>query len=174
MVLHLIGKQSLTCHEAEPIIPADRLRRPLNSNVSPQNSMIDLQAINHTNRELELMLEGRKPLAVFCDEISVLPHEEIIPEERFRPYVESGIFVRGEGEFNGGFHSGLGRDAIIRYVLFAKKDEAWRIPAYLLMRKVFYKLRYTEELERIESELLGYEDHEIDAWCDHVFRRNAG
>ncbi len=117
--------------------------------------MIDLQAINHTNRELELMLEGSKPLAVFYDEISVLPHEEIIPEERFHPYVVSGLFVRGEGEFTAGFHAGLGREAIIKYVLFARKEEAWRIPAYLLMRKVLYKFGYSEALERIENGTFG-------------------
>ena len=136
--------------------------------------MIDLAAANHTNRELELMLDGRKPLAVFCDEISVLPHEEIIPEERFRFYVESGLFVRDEAIFNAGFHAGLGRDAMVKYVLFATKDEAWRIPAFLLLRKVSMRApRHTEELERIESALLGYTDEEIDAWCDHMFSKHA-
>jgi len=45
--------------------------------------VVDLKAANHTNRELELMLAGKKPLAWFYDEISVLPHEKIIPEARF-------------------------------------------------------------------------------------------
>jgi hypothetical protein len=52
-------------------------------------NMIDLQAANHTNRELELMLAGRKPLAWFYGEISGLPNEGIIPESRFGPHAPS-------------------------------------------------------------------------------------
>jgi hypothetical protein len=47
------------------------------------------------------MLEGKKPLAFFRDEIGFLPREEIIPEERFRPYVEcrlSGRLVIGRAD----------------------------------------------------------------------------
>lgn len=136
--------------------------------------MIDLEAANHTNRELELMLAGTKPLAIFYDEISVLPNEEVIPEERFRPYVEAGQFVRDEKIFGGRFHPGLGREAQIKYVLFARASEAWRIPAFILVHGVSMQApRHTEEVERIESALLGYTDEEIDAWCAHQFPRNA-
>jgi hypothetical protein len=79
-------------------------------------TMIDLAAASHTNRELELMLDRRKPLAVFYDEISCLPHDEIIPEERFRPYVEEGLFVRAETILNFGFDVSLGRDMQVKYV----------------------------------------------------------
>lgn len=137
--------------------------------------MIDLQAANHTNRELELMLSGRKPLAMFFDEISCLPHEEIIPEERFSPYVENGRFVRSEEIFSAEFHPELGRKAQIKYVFFALAEEAWRIPALALLLRVCYQMnsRHPEEIERIESSLLGYTQEEIDAWCDYRFRQNA-
>jgi hypothetical protein len=65
------------------------------------HNMIDLRAANHTNRELELMLAGKKPLAWFYDEISCLPNEAIIPEKRFEPHVDSGAFVRAEALFEG-------------------------------------------------------------------------
>jgi len=133
--------------------------------------VVDLKAANHTNRELELMLAGKKPLAWFYDEISVLPHEKIIPEARFRPYVESGAFVRGEALLEDRYLPQLGRVAIIKNVLFAVRDEAWRIPAFLLTQRVFYRTRtHTEQLQRMQSELLGYTAEEIDAWCDHRFR----
>jgi len=132
--------------------------------------VVDLKAANHTNRELELMLAGKKPLAWFYDEISVLPNEKIVPEARFRPYVESGDFVRGEALIEDRYLPQLGRVAIIKNVLFATRDEAWRIPAFLLTQRVFYRTRtYTEQLERMQSELLGYTAEEIDAWCDHQF-----
>ncbi|MDO5652821.1 MAG: hypothetical protein Q4G39_01810 [Brachymonas sp.] len=78
--------------------------------------MVDLQAANHTNRELALMLAGTKPLAFFCDEISVLPDEIIIPEAEFAPYVQQGRFVRAEAVFADEFLPSLGRVAQIQYV----------------------------------------------------------
>ena len=117
------------------------------------------------------MLLGRKPLSVFCDEISVLPNEEIIPEERFRPYVETGRFVREETVLVGEYHPTLGRDVRLRYVLFALRAEAWRIPAFLLAQDVRRRMgRHSEDIERFESSLLGYTPEEIDAWCNHLFR----
>jgi hypothetical protein len=65
------------------------------------NSSIDLASANHTNRELELTLEGKKPLAFFRDEIGFLPREEIIPEERFRPYVECRLSGRLDWSLSG-------------------------------------------------------------------------
>ena len=136
--------------------------------------MIDLAAVNHTNRELELMLEGRKPLAVFHDDIRVLPNEDIIPDMRFEPYVRSGLFVRDEAVLDFGFDARSGCNAHIKYVLFALSAEAWRIPAFILVKKVALRMRRNpEEIERLESMLLGYTDEEVNAWCDHVYRRNV-
>lgn len=137
--------------------------------------MIDLQAVNHTNRELELMLSGKKPLAMFYDEVSCLPNEEIIPEARFAEYVDSGRFVRGEETYEAEFHPELGRLMRMQYVFFALSEEAWRIPALALLLRVRYRMNShrSEEVERIESTLLGYTEEEIDAWCDHRFDRNT-
>jgi hypothetical protein len=134
-----------------------------------------ISAANHTNRELELMLAGQKPLAFFCEEISCLPCEQIIPEERFRPYVECGVFVRDEVLYEGDYLPQLGRKAVVKYVFFALKEEAWRIPAFLLSHRVFHRTgQHTEQLERIQSELLGYTAEEIDAWCNHSFGKKPG
>lgn len=77
----------------------------------------------------------------------------------------------GEALFEDRYLPQLGRVAIIKNVLFAARDEAWRIPAFLLTQRVSYRTRtYTEQLERMQSELLGYTAEEIDAWCDHQFR----
>jgi hypothetical protein len=136
-------------------------------------TMIDLAAASHTNRELELMLDRRKPLAVFYDEISCLPNDEIIPEERFRPYVEEGLFVRAETILNFGFDASLGRDMQVKYVFFSLSTEAWRIPAFILVKTVALQTqRNSEEMERLESMLLGYTQEEVDAWCNHMYRRN--
>ncbi len=128
--------------------------------------MIDLIAANHTDRELELMLEGRKPLAMFYEELSCLPDEEIIPENMFAPYVTNGKFIRREIVIDGSFSSKLGRETQIKYVLFSQKEEEWRINAMILLKEQHEKtLEWNETCERIESALLGYTEDEIDAWC---------
>ena len=64
--------------------------------------MIDLKAANHTNRELELMLDGRKPLAVFYAGTEELPNEDLVPEKHFESYVVQGKFIREEAVFDFG------------------------------------------------------------------------
>jgi len=139
-----------------------------------ESPTVDLAAANHTGHELELMLAGSKPLAVFHDDVSCLPDEEIIPEGQFRPYVASGELVRHEVVFSHGFDSGWGREIHVKYVLFARAAEAWRIPAFVLMREVGLKTgRNPEELERIECKLLGYTEAETDAWCARAYGSHA-
>jgi len=133
--------------------------------------MIDLGEVNHANRELELMLSGRKPLAMFYEELSLLPDEEFIPEEKFAPYVASGKLVRGELIVTGPFSEKLDRETQIKYVFFSLKDEAWRIKAMSLLKEQWYKSnQWNETCERYESALLGYTDEEIDAWCKRSFQ----
>lgn len=93
--------------------------KDLNASARLDNSTIDLIAANHTGRELALMLAGSKPLAVFHYDISCLPNEEIVPEAAFQPYVASGKFVRHEVTFSHGFDTRMGRESLVKYVLFA-------------------------------------------------------
>ena len=131
--------------------------------------MVDLTAASHTGRELSLMLRGEKPLAMFYAEVSELPEEDLIPEDAFGPHISSGKFVRGEFILDMGYAEPLGRNALIKYVLFAQSAEAWRIPAMRLLKECFSKskCRWNEALERIEGTLLGYTDEEIAAWIKH-------
>jgi hypothetical protein len=133
--------------------------------------MIDLDAANHTNRELELMVAGEKPLAMFYAETSELPDERLIPECRFAFLVSSGQFIRGETEVPGGFHEGLRRHLRIKYVFFARKGEEWRIPAMEVLLHARVKGGWNETCERMESSLLGYTPAQIDAWCRSRFRQ---
>ena len=133
--------------------------------------MIDLAAANHTGRELGLMLRGRKPFAMFYAEVSELPDERFIPEAAFEPHVRSGLFTRDETIVEDArVHPKLGRKARCKYVFFASREEAWRIPAMTLLLHAREKGGWNETCERIECTLLGYTDEETDAWCAHVFR----
>lgn len=136
--------------------------------------MIDLAAANHTGRELELMLAGKKPLAMFYAEIGELPHEELIPEERFAPYVNSGEFVRGETILEGAYHPIWKRNVKVKYVFFALKNEAWRIPAMMLVRTTQLKTTAPDiTCERLTGTLLGYTEAEIDAHCAEFLKKYA-
>jgi hypothetical protein len=132
-----------------------------------------LRAMNHTGRELELMLEGGKPLAMFYAFIDELPDEELIPEKTFSTYVSDDRFVREEITLPGQDpQSGQPRE--LKYVFFAERSEAWRIRALALVIRTYQRMGRTDEgVERIESALLGYTEDEIDAWCDHHFRGRA-
>lgn len=135
--------------------------------------MIDLKAANHTNRELDLMLQGKKPLAMFIDELSVYPDDEIFPESQFLPYVQSGQFVQYTTVIQGEYLSALGREAQFKYIFYALAEHSWRIPAMLQLihiRNHTPTMWQSEGLERYESSLLDYTDEEVDAWCDHRFR----
>ncbi len=109
----------------------------------------------HTNRELELMLEGKKPLAAFVDVHPQNHDAEVIPEKDFAPYVEKGTFVKRE-------HITIGLPHGTRRVLYAVPSEEWRINAYLLLFEIAEKAGWSEGFERMEGRLLGYEEWQND------------
>jgi len=121
----------------------------------------------HTGRELELMLEGIKPLSVFSDSTDVLPDEAIIPEIAFLPHVESGTFVRSEFDLLSSTVDRFGNNVIIRHVLFTIPTQIWRIHAYELLKSEYNRTGFwNETCERMEGILLGYTESENDLWCD--------
>jgi hypothetical protein len=119
----------------------------------------------HTGFELALMLEERKPLAVFSDAFPSELLDELVG--RFDPYVASGRFVRRivdrplpepRRSPNGS------RAKRVREVYVALPGEAWRIDAFLLLREVGAKAGWNDALERFEGTLLGYEEWQNDWW----------
>lgn len=124
----------------------------------------------HEDRELELMLAGQKPLAMFTE---ISPIESgLIPEADFAPHVSSGRFVMREvfepTPDTPDFPKGLS----VRRVLYALPEHTWRIDAMLLTCRVAADLRrWDEGIERITGMLLGYEDRQIDAFVNKVGQR---
>ena len=96
----------------------------------------DLSYEIHTNRELEFMLKGIKPLAYFSDLIFD-DSDMWEPDEPFEWQVELGRFVKHEvRELCEPYtHNGhLIKGEWSRF--YALKDDAWRIPAFLLLKKL--------------------------------------
>jgi len=115
----------------------------------------------HTNFELPLMLEGRKPLAVFAESYPSPWFDEYLAP--FDPFVKEGRIVRQIVDtpmphFKRVYPSFDG----VRYVYFALPGEEWRIEAY---RSIDAATPF--EWERLQGSLLGYEDWQNDWWIEH-------
>lgn len=123
----------------------------------------DLPYEVHTGRELRLMLEGIKPLAVFCDAYSPTINPWIFPEDVFDAHVASGLIVmRDFVEFSATPLPNPYKG--IRRLLYALREEEWRIDAYLDLWRTAEQIGWSEELERHEGSLLGYKDWQTDAF----------
>jgi hypothetical protein len=112
----------------------------------------------HTNRELEFMLERGKPLAHFSDAYPSGPDEEIIPEQKFAPYVADGTFEKCEfvEPLTGPPPAEHPQLRGTRHVFYARPGHSWRIDAYVMMMAASALGGWSEGFERLEGSLLGY------------------
>lgn len=117
----------------------------------------------HEGRELELMLDGKKPLSMFSYlvEGGFVPY----PEAEFEKYVSTGRLkkvvsdqsttVRGELLTN-------------RRVLYALPNEDWRIRAFLFVQALYdsFGPGWRPDFEMIIGSLLGYDREDIEAFIN--------
>jgi hypothetical protein len=119
----------------------------------------------HEGKELDLMLAGRKRVAMFSDIIRSdyeIP-EEIIPENAFGPHISSGTFTRISEDII--FH--LTGD-IHRYVLFSYPDDIWRAQAILWIKHDSLSGRKIDDQDDvIIGRLLGYTEADIQHFLEH-------
>ena len=118
----------------------------------------------HEGRELELMLAGKKPLAMFNDD---LPPDMEPPEVAFDPYVEEGRFVKAEVVLPLSAFPGME----LRYYFYALPGEEWRMERMIEIERGFHeqKLPTTRELETEIGRLLGYDDADIQVFVERWF-----
>lgn len=131
--------------------------------------MKELPYKSHTGHELTLMLEGRKPFSVF-EEVIYSDSREDENSLLFLKHAEEGRFAYHEQkDMWGDTHVINGRVAIgVRLRLFALRNEAWRIEAYLLMAKASRGRPWNDSLENLLGLLLGYSEEENRIWLEHV------
>jgi hypothetical protein len=148
-----------------PFSPSD-----LFTAIEPWHSIRDVPYLVHTNFELPLMLESRKPMAMFCDLAEWL-REYLAP---FAPFVVSRQLVRREiqaAALNID-QPASGPDSVLN-VYFALPGQEWRIDAHIMLRRVAAKSGWNDSLERFEGSLLGYEDWQNDWWIAQRKKRIA-
>ncbi len=121
-----------------------------------QQSRSDLPAnlASHTGRELDLMLEGKKPFAAFAD-ILPLAHPDIIPEHIFEPHVISGKFLK-RSHFEERV-TPQGKSILFCRVMYALPGEEWRFEAFLSLWRLCDLHGWNYGFEKMEGYLYGYE-----------------
>jgi hypothetical protein len=129
---------------------------------------------SHNGRELSLMLEGKKPLAIFHDLIFVDDVDDKI-ERDFAQHVDQGRFVRREEQDLLPNPQPIGGRLALgtRIQLYALPKEDWRIDAYLLLTNAAKGRPWNDALESFVGRLLGYTEEEIAAWLAHVHERHG-
>jgi hypothetical protein len=122
----------------------------------------------HEGCELELMLAGEKPLAMFGDAVD---SDCRIPEADFAPYVADGTIVRREEVYRP-----RGTGVAGRFVYFARAEEEWRIEAmHRINGKLFVHGECTSSaVEREIGRLLGYADSDIERYLEWIDAKRAG
>jgi hypothetical protein len=119
----------------------------------------------HEGQELELMLAGRKRLAAFGDIVpeNGVINEQIIPELKFKNYVESGQIIRFSED------SSTPDGHIVRHVCFTLPNEEWRAKSYIFIRKKLQskEVDYTDSMDRLIGQLLDYHPDDIEHFLNH-------
>jgi hypothetical protein len=118
----------------------------------------------HEGRECDLMLQGLKPMAMFCDVVGQTHH---FPEDEFRPHVAAGRFIRREEAY---FPP---QDHAMRCVYFCLPGEEGRIDeAHRLKAELYSGSRpWCDGDDRRFGALLGYSGGQIEAFLAKVRRR---
>lgn len=115
----------------------------------------------HTNRELELMLAGKKPLAVFAHErVDGFEKWDALADQDFDTHVAKGVFSENMRTFSCRTRDGFGFN--IDYYFYTLPGEEWRVEAFCLLLKMRERRQWCAQLERLEGELLGYTDEQND------------
>lgn len=114
----------------------------------------------HTNRELGLMLAGKKPLAMFVDGEGRFPDVVLRYLRLFDRHIALGRLVRRD------HFSRVNSSYVSHRVLFALPSEAWRIDAMIQLKE---SQQWSREQERREGELLGYDNWMNDHWLSVAY-----
>jgi len=110
----------------------------------------------HEGMELELMLKGEKPMAMFSDTI---PSSMELPEEKFLPFVQSGKIIKVEKVYQ---PPSL-KNIKIRNVYYALTGEEWRIDRLHEINKnaLCREEPITDNDEKETGYLLGYSPEQV-------------
>lgn len=113
----------------------------------------------HTNRELEMMLAGTKPLAVFAHErVDGFEKSDALANQDFATYVANGTLSEHVRTIARRMPDGSPLD--IDYYFYTLHGEEWRVEAFSLLLDLMGRGAWCSQLEWLEGKLLGYGDEQ--------------
>lgn len=113
----------------------------------------------HTNRELEMMLAGSKPFAVFAHErVEGFEKSDALANQDFETYIANGTISEYVRTFESSRPDGAPFD--IDYYFYALDGEGWRVEAYCLLLEMLHQQNWCSQLEWLQGKLLGYTDEQ--------------
>lgn len=120
----------------------------------------------HEGKELDLMLAGEKPLAMFSD---IVGSGYRWPDAAFEPYVLSGTLIKQEF-----FENTPDEKYVARYLYYALPSETWRIKeAHNLNLQALNDIGGDSiSICKYIGYLLGYKKEDIEVFLDHLFQIN--
>lgn len=114
----------------------------------------------HNNKELELMLAGKKPLSVF-ESLDPTCEQKIFPEVVFDQYVAAlQLFKKVQFIAPGQ-----------RIVLYATDGNQWRMDAYVFLMDAARGEKWTASFELLQGLLLGYSKAETEIYIQYLISR---
>jgi hypothetical protein len=121
----------------------------------------------HNGRELEMMLQGEKPMALFSAEPGM--DAEDIGDAHFKPYVAEGYILK---------FSHFDPATSIEERRYCLPTEEWRCKLSLLISRMCrsgeaFGVFTTDDLFRLEGTLLGYSKESIEAFVAHAASRKS-
>lgn len=144
--------------------------------LDPWHSLREVPYLVHTNYELPLLLEGRKPFARMYD---TYPPDRHHGEDRFDRYVAARMLHKEVSLQPFDTPHQLKDGSVIeghREVCYTRKGEEWRIQAWKLISAGSKKSGWNETFERLAGMLYGYEEWQVEWWIAHLrkLRRAPG
>ncbi|MGN7964277.1 hemin receptor [Brucella sp. 22210] len=114
----------------------------------------------HQGMELELMLQGKKPLAKFAASNGISP--EALGDAEFQPYVSSGHIKLFS----------INKDNV-EWRIYCLPSEEWRAKLSILMidkanEKAFREIFNENDLHRMDGTLLGYDKSDIEFFIEKI------
>jgi hypothetical protein len=121
----------------------------------------------HNGRELEMMLRGEKPMALFAAEPGM--DADDVGDALFKPFVDEGRILQ---------FSHIDPETSIEERRYCLPTEDWRCKLSLLISRMCrsgeaFDVFTSNDLARLEGTLLGYPKEDIEVFIAHAMSRKS-
>jgi hypothetical protein len=119
-------------------------------------------------REIESVARKTKSMSVFSISEDMIDHELYI--QLLKKSIDMGVMASFHKRIDGINGNEWGEI----FLFFVSREESWRIPAYLSMKRAFQDYDWSDGAEFLEGTLLGYSESQMISWINAKKRRRIG